>query len=197
MKTNKQCFRCKATKPVSEFYANSVIKDGFSSYCKPCHIGHGRLKKLSDPVKTKAYSKKYYHRRKTENPNLCSESAKRYKSSLKENPAKYRAAIFLSNNFSSKHKRDSDVNLEFMTAMFSQSTHCKCCGIPLRSRATTDSPGQKHQDGPTVDRVDNRETYTRTNIQIICLKCNTLKSTLTIQELKIITNYVEKYSHVR
>lgn len=38
----KACRRCETTKPVSEFSPNRVIKDGYSTYCRPCAVDRQR-----------------------------------------------------------------------------------------------------------------------------------------------------------
>lgn len=38
----KACRRCETTKPVSEFSPNRVIKDGYSTYCRPCAANRQR-----------------------------------------------------------------------------------------------------------------------------------------------------------
>ena len=40
--TEKQCFKCKTTKPIADFQRNRRVKDGFATYCRACA---GQLKR--------------------------------------------------------------------------------------------------------------------------------------------------------
>lgn len=44
----KKCSRCRETKPLTDFFANSKRKDGVQTYCKSCHLEYGR-QRYADP----------------------------------------------------------------------------------------------------------------------------------------------------
>ena len=53
----KRCSRCKQVKPVSEFYENTRMRDGYYSGCKSCH--KNTTHKYQSTEKGKAVQKRY------------------------------------------------------------------------------------------------------------------------------------------
>lgn len=58
--TEKECRRCKATKPVEEFYRDSRASDGLKVECKACHIATARASR--DPDKKREANRLYMQR---------------------------------------------------------------------------------------------------------------------------------------
>ena len=52
--------------------------------------------------------------------------------------------------------------------------------------------GDKHF-GPSLDRIDNNKGYIKGNVRVISKRANRLKSDATLEELKLIVEYVEKH----
>ena len=47
---------------------------------------------------------------------------------------------------------------------------------------------------PSLDRVDNSKGYVKGNVQVISLKANTIKNSASIEDIKAVLRYMEKYS---
>jgi hypothetical protein len=46
---------CVLAKPVSAFYRNGCLKDGFDSYCKPCRLERQRASRVGRGLTLKPY----------------------------------------------------------------------------------------------------------------------------------------------
>jgi 5-methylcytosine-specific restriction endonuclease McrA len=61
--------------------------------------------------------------------------------------------------------------------------HCACCGNKLDY---TLGRGQKnHDDGPSIDRIDNNFSYAIDNVAIICMKCNWTKLNMALNYIPL------------
>jgi len=67
-------------------------------------------------------------------------------------------------------------------------SHCPVLGIPLR-------PGQFVRDPQsfTLDRVDNNQGYTPSNVRVISFRANALKSDASVEELRSLVRYMEDH----
>lgn len=108
MTPTKQCFRCKGTKPVTDFGRNRFRKDGLKSYCRPCqsivetrwrstdpekHRKRGREDYRKNPEPAKRNALRYYYERHAD---IC--AARR--EDRRQNKAKYR-------EYYCKHRADN------------------------------------------------------------------------------------------
>jgi predicted transcriptional regulator len=74
----KECGRCKAVKPVTDFYKSSMLKGGYQAYCKECLASYTKIDKLRvrKPELVKEMAKKLNERERMvahlliDNPNL-------------------------------------------------------------------------------------------------------------------------------
>jgi len=67
---------------------------------------------------------------------------------------------------------------------------CACCGVVLDYSVHR---GRNNRDrSPSPDRLDNDKGYTIANIQVICMRCNGLKSNASIQELETLITYMKR-----
>ena len=135
-----------------------------------------------DPSKQKEYSDKYFK-------NMTEEEATEYRlknrikmaKSRKENPERHMV--------NDARKRAKEKGLEFSITAddISIPDICPVLRIPLFS-------GQSKwcDNSPSLDRIDNLKGYTKENIAVISLRANQLKNDGTLEELKLIVEYMEK-----
>lgn len=62
---------------------------------------------------------------------------------------------------------------------------CACCGVekPVGGRA-----------GLQIDRINNTFGYLRGNIALLCYRCNRLKNSASLADLRLLVAYAERYS---
>ena len=56
-------------------------------------------------------------------------------------------------------------------------------------------PGGRSDNSMSLDRVDSSKGYVPGNVQVISLRANRLKNNATLEELKALVSYMEKYSN--
>src|SRR5262245_38763320 len=67
---------------------------------------------------------------------------------------------------------------------------CPCCGLALDY--STRQGRNKRDRSPSLDRFDNARGYTADNVQVICWRCNNLKSDASIVELEMVIAYMRR-----
>lgn len=61
--------------------------------------------------------------------------------------------------------------------------------IEIRGKESEPCPYcEKQMEKPSIDRLDNAKGYTKNNCVLACMRCNYLKSILTIEQIKNIYN---------
>lgn len=184
---NKNCPKCQARKPLSEFYASSKYDGGYSSYCKTCYVVLNKGNRVKG--RDNALARKTYAR----NPEKYRIAVREYQNRLKrESPAAFRAKKFFD------VKRDGvapNVTREYLTELFTRVKKCQCCGCDLvveyEERETRRF--RSNYAAPSIDRVNNQKGYTRENIAVICWQCNHRKTNLTLSDLEMFSRYIKKY----
>lgn len=157
----------KASLPLSEFQVDRRFPDGRKMYCKTC-------------VRKK--SQKWYEE-KSKNPEWRqekNEKAKLYRNGSGKINAMYAAA----------KSRAKARNIEF-TITHSDIVipmHCPILGMKLSFDTV------ERDNSPSIDRIDNSKGYTPDNIQIISWRANYLKSSATLDELKLLAQFAEAHS---
>ena len=66
--------------------------------------------------------------------------------------------------------------------------YCQIIGILLSKTNTSIM-----DDSPSIDRIDPNKGYVKTNIQIISMKANRIKNDATLDELKLVVNFLENH----
>lgn len=64
-------------------------------------------------------------------------------------------------------------------------SHCKILGIPLFKGS-----GKPTANSPSLDRINPKLGYTKTNIQVISFKANTIKSNASKEELIVFSYWI-------
>ena len=167
-----RCQRCGIEKPLSDYYALH------RKYCGKCECDIQKEKrkkereKWQQPQKCLVCGREFLPYRP--NSKYCSEKCnqERYKVWQKENPIKYKAWTLAGCLRGIKNKTQTIENL--LKSFLNQP--CRYCGViltlenvsidhknPIGSRKTKSSKEQRILDNPS-------------NLQIICKKCNSLKS---------------------
>lgn len=67
-------------------------------------------------------------------------------------------------------------------------THCPILGVELD---WTQGNKVLCATSPSLDRIDNTKGYILGNIQVISFRANTIKNNATIEEIRMLLNYLE------
>lgn len=122
---------------------------------------------------------------------ICKECGKTYE----RNPS-YRFRRWALNTIKT-HKKyyKIEFSLEFLIEMAEKTTHCPICGRELNW--LRGHKGRRPRfSNPSLDRINNEDVMTESNIEIVCHRCNTVKSDGSYEEM---INYckaiIERYNH--
>lgn len=73
--------------------------------------------------------------------------------------------------------------------------HCPILGIKLNYDGTNESKSGysgRMDNSPSIDRIDSNKGYTADNIHVISWRANRIKNDSTVEELRLLANYMEK-----
>jgi len=155
--SGKTCTRCGETKVISEFGISPRYADGFRTWCKEC---------------CKEDHKIYYLKNRKK---INEKTSKRQK----EKPREYWAYSTMCG-----HRSRGCVVIvtkEELIALAYSSFNCGICGC-LLDWSLIGKNGSPCSSSPSLDRINQENTLTMDNIQIICSKCNVTKNDRTMQE---------------
>jgi hypothetical protein len=143
------CTKCGIKKPITEFYKQSRRPCGYQNSCKLCQLEINKLW-----VKN--------------NKERHSKNIKKWSDSNRERRWAYMTIM--------QHKKKYDVSLTLneLIEYISHKHSCEICGKPLsfvNKKILNDSP--------SLDRIDNEQSITKDNIQLVCIQCNTTKGSRT------------------
>ena len=65
---------------------------------------------------------------------------------------------------------------------------CPCCG---RGIFFAIDRGKPNYNSPSLDRLDSNRGYIQGNVNVICWRCNTIKSNASVDELRTIATWME------
>lgn len=170
MITKKKCRVCHKSLPITKFSKRNDSEDGFRNECKNC---------------SSILHKKYYENHKEDILNRQSKYNKEHRDErtkysrywCERNSRKCWASgtIWFHGRQGIKIKIDRESLIDLALNAF----HCVICDTELDwSR----NKGSVRQNSPTLDRVNNEEEIRIDNIQILCHKCNIIKSDMPMKE---------------
>lgn len=74
--------------------------------------------------------------------------------------------------------------------------NCPCCGTKLICISDRlDTTGHPRHDSPSLDRIVPALGYIPSNVAVLCMRCNILKSGITEQMLFFLIEYIQKKPH--
>jgi hypothetical protein len=171
----KRCPRCKSTKPLEEFYPNSIFRDGHNRICKQCQLSAGRaLNYMPDTTLThkrcikcrldKGIDHFWASKRQKDGYQIyCNDCSK-------SNTLKRRFRVW---KYGAKH-RGLEFSLTF-NDIESLPQMCYYTQIPL-----TVEPNHNHT--LSLDRVDSSKGYIKDNVVFCCSFINLMKGKLSYEQ---------------
>ena len=152
-----------------------AIANGDETYQgHPCKHGHSGIRMLR-------YHGKCFDCHKGQNPYYTHNRQQvldRQKAKRRSDPATY--LVRAAKARAKKTGREFDLRVEDLKIP----ARCPVSGRPM----VPCSP-----DAPSIDRVDNSRGYTRDNIMIISKRINAIKSSLTVEEARVLLDYMRSH----
>jgi hypothetical protein len=210
----KVCTKCKAPKPLGEFYDNPRMRLGKQSRCKECQSKATKKWRQESTdsylASTRKTARKYKAYWRTHDPHketeekLCPHCGK-LKSGLdfdecnsvkdglqswcRECSSNRAVTDTLRMMLMASKSRAKKKGLEFRLSCgdITIPAVCPVLGIPLYPNR-----GKACPNSPSLDRMDNTQGYVRGNVQVISYRANMIKNNATVDELRRVLKYMEK-----
>ena len=190
----KTCTKCTEDLPLSKFYNRSSGKYGVGAWCKACYtIYRTSLREERGSKDTYAKRGKYYkeyakkYRQTEKNKEYEVKFRERYRGSLSGTISSLLAgAKERAKSKSITYNLDKEWLCSLLEPML-----CSVTGSPLTLEI--DKSVQHTPFRPSIDRIDNREGYTKDNCRVTCVIYNKAKSDGTDEDVLLMAkNLMEK-----
>ena len=168
----KTCSRCDQTFPITEFRKHPTTKDRLDCYCKQCKNEYCREYRQKNKQRIANQRRKYRgHEGIEDHLKYMLASAKRR--------AKEKQLIF-------------DLDLDYLHSIFTE--HCPIDGQPLDwgRKMVVHGDNRTNPRIPSLDRNDSSLGYTKDNVTIIAHQWNTWKSSMSLEDVRMLHEYMQK-----
>ena len=167
--STKYCKSCGEDKPIIDFSRNSSSKDGLQRVCKICDNARQNARRSINREHTNAQGREYQAKRRK---NFT------YRVQMLVTASKQRA---------SNKNREHSITVQDVLDIYPPDGRCPVFGFKLEFN----NAGFR-ETSPSIDRIDSSRGYTKDNIQVISWKANRIKSYATLDELKLIVNFLSQ-----
>jgi len=188
----RKCNKCNQEKPLAEFIKNKNSKGGYANTCKSCQNKYSKQWKRINSVELSKKRRIRY----SETKGLEVKERELKRKLL--HPLRVRCQLLRRGMID----RAKTKNIEFDTTYFTveylidrltQNNKCQCCGKELD---ISYKANRKFNDNsPSMDRVNPKLGYIKSNVAILCWRCNKLKQDSTSEELKIIARFMDVWGN--
>lgn len=204
----KICTKCKESLELSSFSKNQRNKDGLESRCKGCikattgdyqrRYTHANRELIN--ARSRAFNQRHHekvltwHREynRINKDKINSDSCIRQKAARLKDPFGTKVEdLIVSTKGRAKKKQltfSSLLTRGWLRDMLKSQPTCGCCKKLFSYVKTV--KGTINPDAPSIDRFDSSKGYTLDNINLICWRCNNLKSDATARELETIAAWM-------
>jgi hypothetical protein len=175
--TERYCWKCKATKPVSEYAYDGTSKDGYRRVCKACNIIQHRTWAAKNHESVKAKRKAKYESEKHLNKERYAKHRVKWMEIRRKYAATARGRMFgLLNSARDRSKKNGwsyDLDFEWLHEKYeSQDGRCALTGLQFRLEAASGMGFRYNPLAPSLDRIDTNRGYTRDNVRLVCTAIN-------------------------
>lgn len=178
------CNKCNLeSENLSLFCKDKTRKSGYKNWCKGCIRLKGRDYRRSNPDKMKIQYKERYEREK----NKYSTLNRRLKDPIKYRAWEIRHSVVNRNRLYGIEYDNNFFDTKKIEAILRKLDFCPCCGC--RFDFLSDN-GFKNMKTPSIDRLDSKKGYIKSNMVFICCKCNLMKNESTIEDLERLTSWL-------
>lgn len=183
----KKCGRCGKRKPETEFTKHKECKNGFAGTCRKCMSLNGKLWKRKNSIRNARIRRERYavtdgQIEKQREINRQEKFPLKTRCQLMRCGMRARARI-LKIEFDAKY-----FTVDRLIQLVGAQKTCPCCGRLFNIRRVRE--GCPNNDSPSIDRFKPMLGYTRSNVAIICWRCNNLKRDATADELEAVARWM-------
>ena len=177
---------------MSEFIKNKSCKDGYANTCKDCQNIYSRNWKKKNSKRLSLLRRKQYA--ETERGEIL----KRIERRKKLYPLRFRCQMLRSGMQNRAKIKNLEYDKEFFTIEYlikrlSKKPICECCGKKLDLGYKSDK--KFNDNSPSMDRVNSKKGYIKSNVAILCWRCNKHKQDATAEELRKIANFMDVWGN--
>lgn len=221
---NKKCSICFKELPLEHFAIHKKGKFGRHARCKKCSSEYDKLYNEINREKRMKY-KAEYRKNNKEKIKIYNESVKdkqkQYYINNADRMKEYRKNYHQDNKIKIKKlrendnfirmkylfsaakcraknkKRDFELTPEFLLKLLNKQK-CKCAYTGLNFDMKFSLENRRNAFGPSIDRIDSKKGYMKTNVQLVCNMVNMAKSEFTISEFdKMCISRMEKLNGIK
>lgn len=214
-KESKSCTKCGAVKLLSEFWGDRSKKSGYRAWCKKCsYDAKLRLprnenyilpdkKVCADCRRCLAISEFYIrgpntkprHQANTPLPYCKKCNTIRHKRWREKYTKNWRASWFSGLKAEAKKR---NIPFSITTEDIKIPSKCPVLGIPIvfgadRQGVLFKSAGDRRDQCPSLDRIDNTKGYVPGNVVVVSYRANRLKSDASLEELTKIAAFYRRF----
>lgn len=169
MTDTKVCANCEEELPTKFFSINKASSDGLQRKCRACDRHYQAQRRAKEGYAQQ--QTKYYQQRHEE---------------LKDD-LQYRLRKLLNASRARAKKKNlyHDLQFEEVLEIFPMDMICPVFGCEMEWGVGSNSPLS-----PSIDRIDSSQGYTIDNVQIMCWRANRIKADASLNELKLLVDYL-------
>ncbi len=188
----KTCSRCKNPKSIeTEYNKCKASKDGYQNYCKNCARLDTRQWRLNNMEKRRQYEKKYQSERKEfyyqQGVKYRTENKEKVKEVQRSYAAKNPERSMISDAKKRSKKRSVPLTITYKDIKIPDT--CPVLGIQLKRNL---NGGKPSDNSPALDAIIPQKGYVVGNIAVISHRANRIKTDATLEELKKVTDWLER-----
>jgi hypothetical protein len=189
---SKICSGCKTSKALETEYSRCAkSKDGYQNYCKECARLDIRQWRLNNIEKRQQYEKIYQSEHKEfyyqQGIKYRTENKEKVKEVQRSYAAKNPERCMISDAKKRSKKRSVPLTITYKDIKIPEI--CPVLGIPLKRNL---NGGKPSDNSPALDAVIPQKGYIPGNIAVISHRGNRIKTDATLDELKKVTDWLEK-----
>ena len=184
------CKKCHVEKPIEDFVKNKECRNGVAQICKVCSNRNCTAwKRKNAKILAEKRRKRYAETKGVESKN-------REKIRKELRPLRVRCQILRSGMRERAKEKNLKFDKEFFTVEYlidriTKNPNCECCGRFLDMSFKFDN--KRKDASPSMDRVDSKNGYVKSNVAIVCWHCNKHKQDSTAKELRVIVDFIDSW----
>jgi hypothetical protein len=179
---DKKCSKCKIIKPCECFSLNKAERDGLNNWCKNCYQDYYRSNASKINQQTK--------QRRLDNPEPYRAYRHQYDQKREQGiTGKLRSMLRGSRQRAKAKGLNHDLKLQDLEALVV--SHCPITLQELKWEASGSQSSRYEPNSPSLDRIDSTKGYILGNVQIISHQANTWKSSMTLEQARMVVRYIE------